>query len=203
MKVISDAAKDVWSGALRAIGALLVTLLIGWLIVCIPAVKEWTIVRFLALGAQGRAIWTIFLAVSSVSLLSLWIAARVSLFHLRDRVSRNALTLGDLAGGGRKANKYLSAAMDKVEIFEPISATATRIPGRHAIQENILKELRTGEKTANEMARCLNISIQGAEYHLQALFDDDFLDMGSPIAGYPYSLAQKGRAYLHERKLLE
>jgi DNA-binding transcriptional ArsR family regulator len=84
MKNVSSAAKEIWSGGLRAIGALLV----GWLITRIPIVKEWATDQLSFLGAPEKAALTISLAVLSLTLLVLWIRARFSLSRLRSRKSQ-------------------------------------------------------------------------------------------------------------------
>jgi hypothetical protein len=123
----------------------------------------------------------------------LWIAARISLYRLRGRAARNALTLADIMGGKRAAINGLAGQM----------APSRRIPDRHEKQERILLALRNREMTDDQLAVELSLSQESVRFHIEALFDDDFLNIGNPMLGYPYSLAQKGRAYLDERNLLE
>jgi DNA-binding transcriptional ArsR family regulator len=77
--------KEFWIGVLRGIGTLCAVTLGSWLIARIPAVKEWVTPRILPLGAPERASLTIFLGVSSLALLGLWIWTRLSLSKLRSR----------------------------------------------------------------------------------------------------------------------
>lgn len=200
MNFLSDSIYQVWKGVLQAAGALLLAAVVSWLITRIPAVREWATDWLLTLGAPSRATLTIFLGVLSLALLGLWIASRVSMYKFRMRVSKNALSLADIVGSKRKAVNIVTGRAPDPRAAVPAGPS---IPDRHEKQEQILIALRNTEMTDVELARHLSLSQESVRFHIEALFDDDFLDVGSPIAGFPYSLRQKARAYLHERNKLE
>jgi hypothetical protein len=103
--------KEIWKGALQAIGALLVSGAASLLILWIPQVKHWAAEQDLNPAALYKTGLTIFLALSTVSLLLLFAHSRVTLFRLRRRIAQNGLTLEDVAGG----KKPLLRAVEKLD----------------------------------------------------------------------------------------
>ena len=106
-----SAWKEIWKGALQAIGAFVVTVVVSRLAVLIPPLRHWEREHIGSLVAQGRIDLTVFLGFLAICLLGLFVASRVTLYRLKRRIVEDRLTLADMAGGKRGLNK----AIDKLE----------------------------------------------------------------------------------------
>ena len=106
--------KEIWKGALQAIGAILVAAIAGQLAAWIPPVRRWVSDHIGSLVAPGRLDITVFLGFLALCFLALFIASRVTLYRLRWRIVENRLTLGDVAGGKRGLNKAIDEFEQKL-----------------------------------------------------------------------------------------
>jgi hypothetical protein len=106
-----SAWKEILKGALQAIGAIGVGTVAGLIALLKPQVVGWAIAQHPSPEVLRRTALTIFLAVSTIALLVLFVHSRVELFRLRRRIVENRLTLADMAGG----HKPLMKAVDKLD----------------------------------------------------------------------------------------
>jgi len=106
-----SAWKEILKGALQAIGAFAVAAAASWIAIWTPQVKRWAAVQHPSHAELYKTGLTIFLALSTIALLALFVHSCVELFRLRRRIVENRLTLGDMAGG----HKQLMKAVDKLD----------------------------------------------------------------------------------------
>ena len=106
-----SAWKEIWKGALQAIGVFVVTAILTRLAALIPSFRHWEREHIGSLVAPGRIDLTVFLGLLAICFLALFVASRVTLYRLKRRIVENRLTLADMAGGKRGLKK----AIDKVE----------------------------------------------------------------------------------------
>jgi hypothetical protein len=103
--------KEIGKGALQAIGALGVGAVAGLIALLKPQVVGWATAQHPSPEVLRRTALTIFLAVSTIALLALFVRSRVELFRLRRRIVENRLTLADMGGG----HKPLIKAVDRLD----------------------------------------------------------------------------------------
>jgi hypothetical protein len=106
-----SAWKEIWKGALQAIGVFVVSVIGSRLAALIPPLRHWEREHIGSLVAPGRIDLTLFLGLLAICFLALFVASRVTLYRLRRRIVENRLTLGNMTGGKRGLNK----AIDKFE----------------------------------------------------------------------------------------
>jgi hypothetical protein len=111
MKIIRDAVKEIWKGALQAIGAIALAAGGGWLLSHTPAARGWALDHLGPLVGPGKIDLTIFLGGLSAALFALWIVARISLYRLRRRVRKDTLNLADIIGSGKDGFDRLKALL--------------------------------------------------------------------------------------------
>jgi ABC-type arginine transport system permease subunit len=102
---VRAAWKEIWKGALQAIGAFAVSAVVSLLALWMPQVRHWAAGQHPNPAALYKIALTIFLALSTISLLVLFAHSRVELFRLRRRIAEDRLTLADLAGGRKPLMK--------------------------------------------------------------------------------------------------
>jgi len=103
--------KEIAKGALQAIGAFAVAAVGSLLAVWTPPIKRWVASQHPNPAELYRTGLTIFLALSTIALLGLFVHSRVTLFRLRRRIAEDRLTLADVAGG----KKPLLRAFQKLD----------------------------------------------------------------------------------------
>src|SRR5439155_17508029 len=74
-----SAWKEIWKGALQAIGAFVVTVIVSRLAALISPLRHWEREHIGSLVAPGRIDLTVFLGFLAICLLGLFVAARVTL----------------------------------------------------------------------------------------------------------------------------
>ena len=105
---------EIWKGALQAVGALVVAVIVARVATWVPAVRSWLSDHVGTLVAPGRIDLTFFLAIACVCLLALFVTSRSTLYRLRRRIVENRLTLGDMAGGKCGVEKALDDFDEKL-----------------------------------------------------------------------------------------
>jgi hypothetical protein len=172
---ISETAKSLWTGILHALAMFLLIAVGSWLIAQIPAVKEWATAQLLSLGAPERASLTIFLSVLSLILLVLWIVARISLYKLNSIATT----------------------------FEPIEQspeTIERPPEQVAILQHLSKS--RGDYISN-MGNSLRLDPHVTEYHVNILWQDEFIDRDTGMNSGYCRLLHNGTGYLIAHGMLK
>jgi hypothetical protein len=102
-----NALKEIWKGALQGIGAILAAAILTRLTLLLPPLRKFATEHIGDLVAPGRFLLTLFLGLLALCFLALFIASRITLYRLRQRIVKDRLTLGDMAGGKRGLNKAI------------------------------------------------------------------------------------------------
>ena len=106
--------KEIWKGALQAIGAIAVAAIVSRVAAWSQPVRRWAASHIGSLVAPGRLDFAVFLGFLALCFLALFIASRVTLYRLRRRIVEKRLTLGDMVGGKRGLNETIGEFEQKL-----------------------------------------------------------------------------------------